>query len=174
MLIQGGCGVKESWYLSGGADTVVICQAVSVWRSPCLPCLVCSLSDIDHIRKQTPEQAQPGGVGVGHAGTSQHLCKQHKVDGLNGSKVLRSLKLGGKNHNTVTTCLMSWWPELQSFTLCMCRYMYVYMCVFVFLGFFFYWSSIWGRIYAPYFYWKVFVLLSSLQMVFTWCCWWDC
>lgn len=44
----------------------------------CLRCIVCSLSDTDHIRKQTPEQAQPGGVGVGHTGTSQHLRKQHK------------------------------------------------------------------------------------------------
>lgn len=60
-----------------------LCDALVVYLA-----FVCSLSDIDHIRKQTPEQAQPGGVGVGHAGTSRHLRKQHQ----DRSRVLRSLK----------------------------------------------------------------------------------
>lgn len=100
LLIQGSCGL-----CTRGIWTAALIQLLSVrpplpllLRSPCLLRLVCSLSDIDHVRQQTPEQAQPGGVGVGHAGTSQHLRKQHKggAGSFERSRVLRSLKDGGE------------------------------------------------------------------------------
>lgn len=88
-------------------DTVVICHrvhCVCVTLGVFTFAFVCSLSDIDHIRKQTPEQAQPGGVGVGHTGTSQHLRKQHKTGIISTFQSPTQPKAGGGgggNHNSV-------------------------------------------------------------------------